>query len=170
MEVTIRSITGQSYPLTVEKEASLFSLKRDVSLLTDITPDQLQLFSHSSFLKEPSLILSTGDEIQICSKIRAGVLIFIKTFQGDTKAFEVDLHYDTIAVVKNKIEEKIYIINSDQMMLVFDGKELSDEKSLAFYGIKREDTLHLVPRGRNGTSQGSGHTQKKREKMICTIL
>ncbi|KAI6657417.1 hypothetical protein LOD99_165 [Oopsacas minuta] len=79
------------------------------------------------------------------SKIRAGVMLYIKTFQGNTLAIEVDLDYDTVAVVKNKIEDKIGI-SKDEMILVFNDNDMSDERSLRSYGLKREDTMHLVPK------------------------
>ena len=79
------------------------------------------------------------------SKIRAGVLLYIKTFQGNTLTIEVDLDYDTVAVVKNKIEDKIGI-SKDEMILVFNDNDMLDDRSLRTYGLKREDTIHLVPK------------------------
>ena len=95
----------------------------------------------------------------------------MKTFQGNTLTFEVDLYFDTIAVVKNKIEEKVCVLNRDQMMLVFDGKELSDEKTLTSYEIKREDTLHLLPKGNKiASNEPSSPKNETESKCCCSIL
>ena len=91
------------------------------------------------------------------SQIRAGVLLYIKTFQGNTLTIEVDLDYDTVAVVKNKIEDKIGI-SKDEMILVFNDNDMLNDRSLRSYGLKREDTIHLVPKrdikGETVTEQG----------------
>eukprot|EP00800_Vazella_pourtalesii_P003624 TRINITY_DN13722_c0_g1_i1.p1 TRINITY_DN13722_c0_g1~~TRINITY_DN13722_c0_g1_i1.p1 ORF type:complete len:134 (-),score=24.27 TRINITY_DN13722_c0_g1_i1:125-490(-) len=79
------------------------------------------------------------------SKIRAGILLYIKTFQGNTLTIEVDLDYDTVDVVKNKIEDKMGI-SKDEMILVFNDNEMLGDGSLRSYGLKREDTIHLVPK------------------------
>ena len=91
----------------------------------------------------------------------------MKTFQGNTITFEVDLYYDTIAVVKNKIEEKVCVLSRDQMMLVFEGNELSDERSLISYDIKREDTLHLLLKGSKIQSNEFPSAQKENESKPC---
>lgn len=70
MDITVKSITGRSYSLQVEEEMRLSSLVTEVSQLSGISPDQLQLFSNSCRLKESAtLTFSPGDEIQICSKV-----------------------------------------------------------------------------------------------------
>ena len=146
MAISIRCVTGRVYSLSVEEGVSVLSLKEELSLLTGLSPDQLQLISGSSLLRDSSpLHLPLGEEIQLLTTVRAGALLYIKTFQGTTITIEVDLDYDTIAVVKHKIEDRIGI-SKDGMILVFNDNDLADERNLRSYGLKREDTLHLVPR------------------------
>ena len=146
MDIVARCVTGRAYTLSVEEGGSVSALREDLSVLTGLSPDQLQLVSSSRLLRDPApLQLSPGEEIQLLSKVRAGALLYIKTFQGTTITIEVDLDYDTIAVVKHKIEDRIGI-SKDEMILVFNDNDLSDERNLRYYGLKREDTLHLVPK------------------------
>ena len=70
--------------------------------------------------------------------------IFVKTWTLKTIALEVK-PFDTIKSVMYEIQEKEGI-PPDQVRVIFGGRQLEYNRSLADYDIERESTLHLILR------------------------
>ena len=119
---------------------------RNINILNEVLQFENEyLFILDSFLVQNGFEGRNNFNINL---IKHSFHIFVKTLSGKTITFICD-QSDKIEKILFKIE-KMEGILADEQKLIFSGKQLEKNRTLAEYNIQKETTLHMVLRLRGG--------------------
>ena len=94
-------------------------------------------------------LLREDEQVLQYKELANSVILNIKSLTGHTVKIPAELT-DTLHTLRLKIMDH-RIVNNDEFRLIHNGKILANnEKTLEHYGIKTEDTIHLVFKLRGG--------------------
>lgn len=154
-----KTLNGNTITLESEPTDSIGNIKKQIQDKEGIPLDEQKLFFEGKQLDNNLTLqdynITNDNLLSLTLFLRGGGLdgegtkqVFIKTLSGKTITLEVK-DSDTIQSIKDKIKD-IEGIPAEQQRLVFNGKQLEDNNTIADYGIQADSSIHLVLRLRGG--------------------
>ena len=139
MQVFVKDQTGLLITLKVEPSTMIEIVKVLIQNMKRIEPDQQQLFFSGQQVEDGHTLSHYNIREESTLNLVIVLQIFVETLSGEWMTLEVHAH-DTVGNAKAKIRFKERIppdqLQSDEMELIYAGKQLEDDNTFAYYNIE----------------------------------
>lgn len=154
MDIKITFLGGESYPLTVQPETTVDSLKTLIFEQFQHPPESQRLIYDSNGRKislDNALTslsgygLTPGANISVLVTEPTDIQVFLKTEKGQIHTYSI-APGETVADFKQKVRRREGVAE-DQQRLIHEGKQMDDgRRTLESYRVKAESTIYLTGR------------------------
>ena len=172
-QIFLRTLKGKTITLEFDANDTIENVKSMIQCKEGIPPKQQRLMFAGKQLRDGTLGangIQKDNILDLCLCIHGGMImqIYIKTMTGTTITVEMETN-DTVELLKEKIYDKKGI-PPDRQRLIFVGMELEDSKTLRYYNIQRETTVHLIIKRLHGEKTVCITVKTHTGKVLCFDL
>ncbi len=143
-EIVIKTFSGDSFRVQVTPDDTVETVKVKIHERQRISPESQKIkyagreLENHTRLGDLNVHTATTFYLEV---IQPPNKIFVKPLMGEAMALDFGPNV-TVTEVKSGIQEKLGI-SSNQISLLFGGKELDDEQVLSSYGIQDKSTIYM---------------------------
>ena len=148
MKIFIKTLTGKTITLNVNPDYTIHIIKDLIGNIMSIPAEQIRLIFAGKQLEENRTLADYNIKKEytlfMVHRLEETFQIFVEILEQKTCTLDVKFDY-TIANLHDLIYGKLHI-PPEQIRLIFAGKQLEKNRTLAEYNIQRESTVHMVLR------------------------
>ena len=142
-EIVIKTFSGDSFTVQVTPDDTVETVKTKIYDRQGIAPESQKIIYTGRELENHTRLgeLNVHTATTFYLEVLQPPKIYVKPLMGEAIALDFDPNV-TVADVKSGIQEKVGI-SSNQISLLFGGRELEDGQMLASYGVQDKSTIYM---------------------------
>ena len=142
-EIVIKTFSGDSFTVQVTPDDTVETVKTKIHERQGIAPESQKIIYTGRELENHTRLgeLNVHTATTFYLEVLQPPKIYVKPLMGEAIALDFDPNV-TVADVKSGIQEKVGI-SSNQISLLFGGRELEDGQMLASYGVQDKSTIYM---------------------------